>query len=157
MSIHQPSSTTFEAFDKLLLLASGKTCYFGSLEMMESYFTKIHYSIPPRINPAEFLLDLVTSDFAHPKKSMSQQRDAIQSAWAVSTESDALKIRVSRQLTPTEKTVATQDQDRPRVFQVTVTLLRRLFVKSYRDFVAYEIRILMYLGMCPPFTTMSEN
>lgn len=124
---------------------------------MESYFTKIQHSIPPRTNPAEFLLDLVTADFARTNESVSQRSEAIQSAWADSTESDTLKIQVSRRLQPTEKPVATEDRDRPRVFQVTFALLHRLFIKSYRDFVAYEIRILMYLGMCSHAHGASET
>ena len=30
-SIHQPSSATFQQFDKLCLLSGGKTCYFGPI------------------------------------------------------------------------------------------------------------------------------
>lgn len=146
LSIHQPSTTTFELFDKLLLLADGKTCYFGSLQQIEGYFSKIGYPIPSRTNPAEFLLDLVTSDFVRESGSASGRRERIQSAWAASTESEALMIQVSMQPHSTEKHMVAQDLDRPRLLKITYTLLHRLFVKSYRDFVAYEIRILMYLG-----------
>lgn len=123
---------------------------------MESYFTKIQHPIPPRTNPAEFLLDLVTADFSRKNESVPGQSEAIRSSWAASTESDALKMQVSRRLQPTEKFAATEDRDRPRLFQLTLTLLHRLFVKSYRDIVAYEIRILMYLGMCSHIHGMSE-
>lgn len=33
------------------------------------------------------------------------------------------------------------------MLQITLALLHRLFIKSYRDVVAYGIRIVMYLGM----------
>jgi hypothetical protein len=56
-------------------------------------------------------------------------------------------MQVSTQPHSTEKRVVAQDLDRPSLPKLTLTLLHRLFVKSYRDFVAYEIRILMYLGM----------
>lgn len=32
------------------------------------------------------------------------------------------------------------------MFLITMSLLHRLFIKSYRDVVAYGIRIVMYLG-----------
>ena len=36
-SMHQPSSSTFHHFDKLLLLSEGKTCYCGDLGHLTSY------------------------------------------------------------------------------------------------------------------------
>lgn len=35
---------------------------------------------------------------------------------------------------------------RPGIPRITMSLLHRLFIKSYRDVVAYGIRIVMYLG-----------
>ncbi|KAJ5240638.1 uncharacterized protein N7469_002229 [Penicillium citrinum] len=147
LSIHQPSTTTFELFDKLLLLADGKACYFGSLHQIEGYFSKIAYPIPSRTNPAEFLLDLVTADFVPANGSTSGRRERIQSAWAESTESEALMMQISAQPHSTEKRLVAQDLDRPTLLKTTLTLVHRLFIKSYRDFVAYEIRILMYLAL----------
>lgn len=41
----------------------------------------------------------------------------------------------------------TEHLARPSSFRITFTLLQRSFIKSYRDVVAYGIRIVMYLGM----------
>lgn len=43
--------------------------------------------------------------------------------------------------------VSAEDLERPGSFTVTMTLLHRSFIKSYRDVVAYGIRIVMYLGL----------
>lgn len=40
-----------------------------------------------------------------------------------------------------------EDMTRPNGLSITLALLHRSFIKSYRDVVAYGIRIVMYLGM----------
>ena len=42
-----------------------------------------------------------------------------------------------------------EDMARPGQVKIIIALLHRSFIKSYRDVVAYGIRIVMYLGMCP--------
>lgn len=46
------------------------------------------------------------------------------------------------------KEISADQIARPNIFRITFALLHRLFIKSYRDVVAYGIRIVMYLGMC---------
>ncbi|KAF4762380.1 hypothetical protein HAV15_007770 [Penicillium sp. str.  len=129
-SIHQPSTTTFKLFDKLLLLSAGRTCYFGPISAVDSYFSGIGYPIPAQTNPAEFILDTVSSDFASSKDSgggpMSER--------VHSAEKLASKDSV-------------EENARPGAVSVTIALLHRSFVKSYRDVIAYGIRIAMYLGL----------
>lgn len=50
-SIHQPSTTTFQLFDKLLLLAEGKTCYAGPIEDAKDHFSSIGFEMPVMMNP----------------------------------------------------------------------------------------------------------
>ncbi len=56
-SIHQPSKSVFELFDKLLLLAAGKVIYFGPSRDIITYFTNSAFRFPyvPGTNPADFL------------------------------------------------------------------------------------------------------
>ena len=42
-SIHQPSTTTFELFDKLLLLSKGKVAYNGPVPGIMDYFAGVGY------------------------------------------------------------------------------------------------------------------
>ncbi|KAJ5843579.1 uncharacterized protein N7525_001320 [Penicillium rubens] len=147
-SIHQPSTTTFNLFDKLLLLSAGKTCYFGAISAVDSYFSGIGYPIPAQTNPAEFILDTVSSDFASSKE--EDRVGVIQAAWANSSEAKSLERQVSERVGSTEKPVnkaSTEEQTRPGTVSITMALLHRSFVKSYRDVIAYGIRIAMYLGL----------
>ncbi|GLB06836.1 hypothetical protein AtubIFM57258_002153 [Aspergillus tubingensis] len=150
-SIHQPSTTTFQLFDKLLLLSSGKTCYFGPVTEVPTYFDSIGYSLPINTNPAEFILDLVSSDFAGSTHAMPKdQVQRIHTSWTESSNAAALAEQVSQRTVLSEKQSAKLDMDelsRPGILSITLTLLHRSFIKSYRDVVAYGIRIVMYLGL----------
>ncbi|OJJ76293.1 hypothetical protein ASPBRDRAFT_116544 [Aspergillus brasiliensis CBS 101740] len=150
-SIHQPSTTTFQLFDKLLLLSSGKTCYFGPVTEVPTYFDNIGYPLPTNTNPAEFILDLVSSDFIGSTHAMSKdQVQRIHTSWADSPNVSALREQVSQRTMLSEKQTAKTDMDelsRPGFLSITLTLLHRSFIKSYRDVVAYGIRIVMYLGL----------
>ncbi|KAJ5195417.1 uncharacterized protein N7498_008855 [Penicillium cinerascens] len=149
-SIHQPSTTTFQLFDKLLLLSGGRTCYFGPLQDVDTYFRNIGRPIPANTNPAEFLLDVVSSDFSSGKESPQEQVEAIQRAWATSAEANTITRQVSSRARTTDKDVnkvVMEDLARPGPVKITTALLHRSFIKSYRDVVAYGIRIVMYLGL----------
>ncbi|KAE8140099.1 ABC-2 type transporter-domain-containing protein [Aspergillus pseudotamarii] len=142
-SIHQPSTTTFQLFDNLLLLSGGKTCYFGPISDVPSYFESIDYPVPSNTNPAEYLLDAVSSDFAVDE----DQVEKIQTAWTQSAECAALSKQPQSAEEKGGKAMNIDELSRPGVPRITMSLLHRLFIKSYRDVVAYGIRIVMYLGL----------
>jgi hypothetical protein len=146
-SIHQPSTATFQLFDKLLLLSEGKTCYYGTVRDVPSYFGGIGYPVPTQTNPAEFVLDIVSSDFVSDKASAQDEVEKIKSAWEQSPESSRLKQQSAELFEKGSKKVIVNEGSRPGLFGITISLLHRLFIKSYRDVVAYGIRIAMYMGM----------
>ncbi|KAK4672828.1 FAD-dependent urate hydroxylase [Podospora pseudopauciseta] len=57
-TIHQPRSNIVALFDRLILLAQGKTVYSGPLHLCQEYFDQIGYSCPPGFNIADYLVDL---------------------------------------------------------------------------------------------------
>lgn len=57
-TIHQPRSNIVALFDRLILLAKGKTVYSGPLHQCQDYFEHIGYSCPPGFNIADYLVDL---------------------------------------------------------------------------------------------------
>lgn len=65
VTIHQPSAQLFAQFDKLLLLAAGgKTVYFGDIgqnaNTVKEYFGRHGAPCPPEVNPAEYIIDVVS-------------------------------------------------------------------------------------------------
>ncbi|KAJ5224017.1 hypothetical protein N7468_008559 [Penicillium chermesinum] len=149
-SIHQPSTRTFEVFDKLLLLSGGKTCFFGPTANLYGYIEGATGSrIPEYVNPAEYLLDIVSSDFAVADEDAVSRVQGIQDTWAQSPDAKALTSEIITTEERGEKATAENldSAGRPNMAQITLTLLHRSLIKSFRDVVAYGIRIVMYLGL----------
>lgn len=57
-TIHQPRSNIVALFDRLILLAQGKTVYSGPFSDCQHYFDSIGYECPPGFNIADYLVDL---------------------------------------------------------------------------------------------------
>jgi ABC-type multidrug transport system ATPase subunit len=58
--IHQPRSSIFQLFDRLLLLSEGQTMYFGPAREAVGYFERLGHSCPQHFNPADFFLDVLS-------------------------------------------------------------------------------------------------
>lgn len=57
-TIHQPRSNIVALFDRLILLAQGKTVFSGPFPQCQEYFDHIGYPCPPGFNIADYLVDL---------------------------------------------------------------------------------------------------
>ncbi|KAG4440503.1 hypothetical protein IFR05_004038 [Cadophora sp. M221] len=145
-SIHQPSTSTFQMFDKLLLLSGGKPFYFGSVEGVEPHFQSLGFPMPFRTNPAEFILDLMNIDFASHQEAAQQRLHEMQMGWARSTKARDIAAQIHATSSLVEPPVTTKPPS-SSFFTVVMTLVHRSFIKSYRDVVAYGIRIAMYIGL----------
>ncbi|EEY16987.1 opaque-specific ABC transporter CDR3 [Verticillium alfalfae VaMs.102] len=95
VTIHQPSAQLFTQFDTLLLLAKGgKTVYFGDIgenaSTVKSYFSRFGAHCPPDANPAEHIVDVVSST---PSSGVVQDWNK---HWLESPEHDALSVEIDR-------------------------------------------------------------
>lgn len=61
-TIHQPSSRLYQQLDKLLLLSQGHALYYGHAQAAVDFFERLGYTIPPRVNAADFILDLASGE-----------------------------------------------------------------------------------------------
>lgn len=55
-TIHQPSSEVFALFDRVLLMAEGRTAYLGSTETALQFFAGMGKVCPDNYNPADFFV-----------------------------------------------------------------------------------------------------
>eukprot|EP00931_Biecheleriopsis_adriatica_P004159 TRINITY_DN105872_c0_g1_i1.p1 TRINITY_DN105872_c0_g1~~TRINITY_DN105872_c0_g1_i1.p1 ORF type:complete len:681 (-),score=135.07 TRINITY_DN105872_c0_g1_i1:54-2021(-) len=62
VSIHQPRSSIFALLSGVYLLAGGNPIFAGPTEDATTYFAKLGYDLPPKFNPADFFIDLVSID-----------------------------------------------------------------------------------------------
>ena len=95
-TIHQPNSSLFENFDRLLLLQRGGDCvYFGDIgkdaQVLLGYFAKYGAYCPPNANPAEWMLDAIGAGHA-PRIGDSDWADV----WRSSEELANIKATISQ-------------------------------------------------------------
>jgi ABC-type multidrug transport system ATPase subunit/ABC-type multidrug transport system permease subunit len=74
VTIHQPRTDILGLFDKVLLLSSGQTLWYGSVPDMISHFSDLGFPLPPHTNPSDFLLDITTLD----QRSSEQHQESSQ-------------------------------------------------------------------------------
>ena len=67
-TIHQPSSTVYHMFDKMILLSEGHLLYYGNAQKAMDYFASVQFSPPFPMNPADFLLDLANGTSPLPRR-----------------------------------------------------------------------------------------
>lgn len=116
--------------------------------------------MPTYINPAEFLLDLTSFDFARGEDDAHMRIEKIHSDWSESAEARSLSNAISTTISEKagSERLINQNSGSP-FFNVVLALLHRSFIKSYRDVVAYGIRFAMYIGQCTVgvFDVLSNN
>ncbi|KAL7805768.1 P-loop containing nucleoside triphosphate hydrolase protein [Trichoderma gracile] len=144
-SIHQPSSATFQQFDKLYLLSGGVTCYFGRVTEATSYFSSIGYTIPPETNSADFFIDLINTDLDK-NGDICRRTSHICQAWKSSANSRDLDTAIQKTMEGTSS-YSDLKVSRSPSWRTPIILVHRSWIKSYRDVMAYGIRIAMYLGL----------
>lgn len=106
--------------------------------------------MPTYTNPAEFLLDLTSSDFAQGEEEASLRIEKLHSEWLGSSEAKSITAAISA-LSVEKDSFGPLVEPSPRrpFFSIVLALLHRSFIKSYRDVVAYGIRFAMYIGTSP--------
>nr|XP_006823069.1 PREDICTED: ABC transporter G family member 9-like [Saccoglossus kowalevskii] len=77
ISVHQPSSSMFYMFDKLLLMHQGETVYFGKANNVVDYFDSIGFQCEQHYNPADFILDKVRGNESEVETIMAASRNAL--------------------------------------------------------------------------------
>ncbi len=65
--IHQPRSSIFEMFDRLLLLSEGRTMYSGVAADAVHYFAQMGHPCAAFFNPSDFFLDVLSPDNRSPE------------------------------------------------------------------------------------------
>ena len=115
---------------------------------VNSYYEELGYQLPLHTNPAEFILELVNIDFASDREAAAHRLLSMQQAWSDSPRNatllgDIADINARPRAQVDEEHEASR---KPSLVSLVITLLHRSFVKSYRDVVAYGIRLAMYLG-----------
>lgn len=129
-TIHQPSGTTFEMFDKLLFIQGGRSIYFGDIgpssRTVIEYFTR-REGIPdctPDANPAEWLMN-VTRQFPD---------DALITDWPLIWATSPERRRIKDSLHERKEQLLASMCDRPH------TISTAKYASSFRKQLYYVTR-----------------
>ena len=104
------------------------------------------YPVPLHTNPAEFLLELMNIDFASHQAAASNRLQEIERAWVNSPKAIELSASINAAMNKKDPLSDTKPSKRNLPI-ILMTLVHRSFIKSYRDVVAYGIRVAMYTGL----------
>ena len=72
--IHQPRSSIYDMFDKLLLLSESHAIYLGPARDACAYFEGMGHVCPQFFNPADFFLDILSPDVRTPEREQTTQK-----------------------------------------------------------------------------------
>lgn len=113
---------------------------------MIDYYEGIGVTIPQRVNPADFLLELVNIDFSQDINAASQSIADLQSLWQASSSAQLLCESILATDHSSEG-LSIHVDDKPSIGGQLMTLLQRSFLKAYRDAMTYKFRLVMYMGL----------
>lgn len=92
--IHQPSSETFELFDKLCLLASGDTVYFGDANRAQDMFAAAGLPVPITRSAPDHFLHCINADFKADDHDIDENIRVLASIYNASKVFKAVKEKV---------------------------------------------------------------
>ncbi|CAK9785424.1 ABC transporter [Cutaneotrichosporon oleaginosum] len=149
--IHQPSAALFAGFDNLLLLkAGGRTVFFGAVKDVPDYFSRNGITWPKDVNPAEFMIDVVSGD-------LSKDRDWHE-VWLSSPEREQMMRDIDIVNEEAAALATATDEDNHRFAASFWTQLRvvvhRCNVQLYRDteYVINKFMLHIATGLIVGFT-----
>jgi len=129
-SIHQPSTSTLQLFDNVLLLSKGETVYYGPPKNSREYFRGIGYPVPENTSIGEFMVELSNADFEEHNVNDQDRLERLHRVWQSSIEGnvlqDKLKISESKTHFPTEGLPTTP----PFIWQCAILLHRMMMVRG---------------------------
>eukprot|EP01033_Poteriospumella_lacustris_P013703 gene13704-biopygen6226 len=137
-TVHQPSTHIFNSFDRVMLLSRGKTAYVGAASAVPEYFARIGHVLPEQTNPAEFMLDIVNTDFTD-EAEVTKILDAFERH-----EKPVHQARIDNIMQASIK-----ELEEPRIvnadtFTQILIMFRRHFSLAIRDPMVYVGRLLMF-------------
>lgn len=102
-SLHAPRSASFHRLDDVLLMAPGGTvAYCGAAAAALAWFEGLGHPCPPHVNPAEFLVDLVSVDATSAASAAAciARAEGLAAAWAGEWAARGAGLRVAGAAAP---------------------------------------------------------
>lgn len=151
--IHQPRSSIFDMFDRLLLLSEGRTMYLGSSHEAAQYFLAEGFACPKFFNPADFFLDVLSPDHrtAELEQATGDRIRRLGDAWAAVSHAssggvgtDATKVDAAGGLSATAEVKGNgQSFDLVRLWRNLRLLFWRSWIEQTRNIGVFVFKCVM--------------
>lgn len=147
LTVHQPSELVFEMADTLLLIADGKTCYFGNASQAADHFLSLGFERPPRSSDIEWMLHLINRDFGRHEivDRCIESWPASPAATELDTALDVLGVPQTSEGDKSAKVSANGSRYAVGLLQQTLVLTRRGVCNTIRNPAVLWLRFAMYL------------
>ena len=73
-TIHQPRSSIFDTFDKIMIMAEGSVVYFGDAVDAHDHFKLNGFECPVNYNPADYFVDIASVDSRTPEDEIETRK-----------------------------------------------------------------------------------
>jgi len=139
-TIHQPNSSTFALFDRLLLLMDGYQIYQGEASYAAEHFKSLGFVIPQFSNPADYFLE----EFFIPYKKEQKDIDKLNKLVEGYSENIEEKIQnenaiiVHQEIT---EEFLNKSREKASIFVEFGYLIRRTFQNVHRNPTSTRVRI----------------
>nr|XP_054767931.1 protein white-like [Lytechinus pictus]XP_054767932.1 protein white-like [Lytechinus pictus] len=97
-TIHQPSSEVFAMFDRILLIAEGRTAFIGTTKEALHFFSELGYVCPKNYNPADFFIQTLAI-VPGEENECKLKVEAITDAYNVSEKSRKIRAKIPPTMT----------------------------------------------------------
>jgi ABC-type multidrug transport system ATPase subunit len=96
--IHQPRSSIFSLFDRLLLLSDGRLMYFGPASKAMEYFSNLGYVCPSWFNPADYFLDILSIEIkdAEMERESRERIELFTTSWREYEDNNSASLESSK-------------------------------------------------------------
>lgn len=101
--------------------------------------------MPTYINPAEYIIQLVNIDFAQNQAEAVDRLNGLHTSWKNSRQGAILQASFNDDQQHGEGLTLDHTHLSANPYLILITLMHRSLIKSYRDIVAYGIRVAMYV------------
>ena len=145
--IHQPSSETFELFDKLLLLAAGDTVYFGDALKAEDMFNAAQLAVPASRSAPDHFLHCINRDFQSETYDVERNIARLVSTYRDSKLAEATRDEVT-ELHASPGEVYHVERMHPDFVSQTGILTWRTLINNWRNIGLFWMRLALYIVLC---------
>mmetsp|Transcript_32661 Transcript_32661/g.74638 ORF Transcript_32661/g.74638 Transcript_32661/m.74638 type:complete len:621 (-) Transcript_32661:120-1982(-) len=151
LSIHQPSSQTFNLFDTVGILAKGRQIYLGPVPEAIGYFAGVGHKCPEYANPADFYIEIVNTDFG------TVTEESVRSLADKYLTSDVAKKHLSQSVETVDAQAYAKTVQNAGLCRQFYALLLRMLHMSVKNPYIWMVRIVMYICLTVMVGTMYEG